>query len=126
MDPFALKRLGRTEVMLPALGFGGAPIGNFLGPLTDEVAEATVEAAWNAGIRYFDTAPFYGRTLSEHRLGRVLRTKPREEFLVSTKVGRVFAPPADPKEFAARERNWPHGLHFEYRHDYSYDGVMRS
>jgi D-threo-aldose 1-dehydrogenase len=126
MDPFARRRLGRTEVMLPVLGFGGAPIGNFLGPLSEEAAEATVEAAWAAGVRYFDTAPFYGRTLSEHRLGRVLRAKPRAEMIVSTKVGRVFAPPADPAEFAGRERNWPHGLHFEYRHDYSYDAVMRS
>jgi D-threo-aldose 1-dehydrogenase len=70
--------------------------------------------------------PSYGRTLSEHRLGRMLRHKPRDELIVSTKIGRVFAPPADPAEFAARERNWPHGLHFEYRHDYSYDAVMRS
>src|SRR4051812_42095681 len=116
MDPFARKRLGRTGVMLPALGFGAAPIGNFLGPMTEEAAEATVEAAWEAVIRYFDTAPFYGRTLSEHRLGRVLRTKPRGEFVLSTKVGRVFAPPADPAEFAGRERNWPDGLQFEYRH----------
>jgi D-threo-aldose 1-dehydrogenase len=86
MDPFARRRLGRTGVMLPALGFGAAPIGNFLGPLSDAAAEATVAAAWDAGIRYFDTAPFYGRTLSEHRPGRVPRTKPRDELIVSTKV----------------------------------------
>ena len=126
MDPFAQKPLGRTALKLPALGFGAAPIGNLFGPLDDAVAEATVATAWEAGVRYFDTAPFYGRTLSEHRLGHVLRRKPRAEFLVSTKIGRVFTAPADAAEFAARERNWPHGLQFEYRHDYSYDAVIRS
>lgn len=126
MDPFAHRRLGTTEVTLPQLGFGGAPIGNLFDAVPDAQARATIEAAWDAGLRFFDTSPFYGRTLSEHRLGEVLRGKPRNERIISTKVGRVFYPPDDPEEFAARERNWPHGLHFEYRHDYTYDAVMRS
>jgi D-threo-aldose 1-dehydrogenase len=112
--------------MLPQLGFGGAPVGNLNVDLSDEVAGGTLAAAWDAGVRYYDTSPFYGRGLSEHRVGQALRQKLRAEAIVSTKVGRVFRAPTDPLEFANRERSWPHGLHFEYRHDYSYDGVMRS
>jgi D-threo-aldose 1-dehydrogenase len=126
MNPFALRKLGTSNVRLPQLGFGGAPVGNLFGAVSDADATATLDAAWDAGIRFYDTSPFYGRTLSEHRIGRALRSKPPGESIISTKVGRVFTPPADPVEFAARQRNWPHGLHFEYRHDYTYDGVMRS
>jgi D-threo-aldose 1-dehydrogenase len=126
MDPFARRKLGTTNVMLPQLGFGGAPVGNLFSAVSDADATATLETAWSAGVRYYDTSPYYGRTLSEHRLGTVLRSKPRDEVILSTKVGRVFFPPADPKEFAARERNWPQGLHFEYRHDYTYDAIMRT
>ncbi len=126
MDPFARRKLGTSDVRLPQLGFGGAPVGNLFGPVSDADATATLDTAWDAGVRFYDTSPFYGRTLSEHRIGQVLRSKPPGEAIVSTKVGRVFMPPADPREFAARQRNWPHGLHFEYRHDYTYDGVMRS
>jgi D-threo-aldose 1-dehydrogenase len=126
MNPFLRRTLGRTAIRLPQLGFGGAPIATLYGPVTDAQSDATIEAAWDAGIRYFDTAPFYGRSLSEHRIGHVLRSKPMGDPIVSTKVGRVFYPPEDPREFAARERNWPHGLHFEYRHDYGYEAVMRS
>lgn len=126
MDPFALRRLGRSDVMLPQLGFGGAPLGNLYDAIEEADAEATLQAAWDAGIRFYDTAPFYGRGLSEHRLGHVLRRKPPGEVLLSTKVGRILHAPRDPQAFAARERNWPNGLHFEYRHDYTYDGIMRS
>lgn len=125
MDPFARRPLGKTAVTLPALGFGGAPVGNLYGAVSEADAEATLETAWAAGVRYYDTAPFYGRGLSEHRLGRILRQKPRDEVILSTKVGRVFRAPHDPAEFAARERSWPHGLHFDFEHDYSYDGVLR-
>jgi D-threo-aldose 1-dehydrogenase len=126
MDPFALRKLGNSTVLLPQLGFGGAPIGNLFDPVSDAESEATLNAAWAAGVRFYDTSPFYGRTLSEHRIGQVLRRQKRDEVILSTKVGRLFRPPADPEEFARRERNWPHGLHFEYRHDYTYEGVMRS
>lgn len=74
------------------LGFGAAGIGNLYREVPDEVAWETLEAAWDGGIRYFDTAPHYGLGLSERRLGEFLRTKPREEFLVSTKVGRLLRP----------------------------------
>jgi D-threo-aldose 1-dehydrogenase len=87
-------------------------------------ARATLDAAWQAGIRYYDTAPWYGRGLSEHRLGGFLRTLPRNEFKISTKVGRQLFRPADPARFDRSP--WVGGLNFEVLFDYSYDGIMRS
>lgn len=72
------------------LGFGTAPLGNMFRAIPDEEAAATVDAAWDNGIRYFDTAPFYGAGLSEIRLGEALAGRPRDEFVLSTKVGRVI------------------------------------
>jgi D-threo-aldose 1-dehydrogenase len=74
------------------LGFGGANLGNLFTAMSDEQAHAVLEAAWECGIRYFDTAPHYGLGLSERRLGAFLATKPRDEFVVSTKVGRRLEP----------------------------------
>ena len=126
MDPMAQQRLGRTDVTVPACGFGCAPLGNLFEHYQDTEADATITAAYEAGIRYFDTSPWYGRGLSELRLGASLRQQPRADFLVSTKVGRVLTSPADFDAFARKERAWEHGLPFEHHHDYSYDGVMRS
>ena len=75
---------------LPRLGFGCAPIGGLFEPVGDQTAESTLEAAWESGIRYFDTAPLYGLGLAEQRLGRFLATKSRDELVVSTKVGRLI------------------------------------
>lgn len=77
---------------IPALGYGAANVGNLFRALSDDEAWAVLEAAWDAGIRYFDTAPHYGLGLSERRLGAFLQTKPRDEFVVSTKVGRLLRP----------------------------------
>ena len=77
---------GARALQLGTLGFGGAGIGNLYRAMPDSQAAAIVEAAWDAGIRYFDTAPHYGLGLSERRLGSVLKGKPRQEFVVSTKV----------------------------------------
>ena len=77
------------------LGLGGAPLGNLFAPVAEPAAEATIEAAWQAGLRYFDTAPLYGLGLSEERMGRVLRGKPRDGFALSSKVGRLLEPTAD-------------------------------
>ncbi|POH61254.1 aldo/keto reductase [Arthrobacter glacialis] len=85
----SLPELGR-------LGFGGAGIGNLYRAMSDDVADATLAASWDAGIRYFDTAPHYGLGLSERRLGAFLTTKPRDEFVISTKVGRILEPVANP------------------------------
>jgi D-threo-aldose 1-dehydrogenase len=81
-----------SSLKLGRLGFGGAGIGNLNRAVPDSQAMGTVEAAWDSGIRYFDTAPHYGLGLSERRLGSVLRGKPRQEFILSTKVGRLLAP----------------------------------
>ncbi|WP_331743679.1 aldo/keto reductase (plasmid) [Streptomyces sp. NBC_01136] len=82
--------MGIKSLLPGTLGFGTAPLGNMFRSIPDEEAAATVEAAWDQGIRYFDTAPFYGAGLSEIRLGEVLAGRPRDEFVLSTKVGRVI------------------------------------
>ncbi|ALX65786.1 aldo/keto reductase [Microbacterium sp. XT11] len=80
---------------VPRLGYGAANLGNLFRPLTDDEAWAVLEAAWDAGIRHYDTAPHYGLGLSERRLGAFLRTKPRDEYFLSTKVGRLLRPNPD-------------------------------
>ena len=80
---------------LPRLGYGAANVGNLFRALSDEEAWDVLEAAWASGVRYFDTAPHYGLGLSERRLGEFLRTKPRDEFVISTKVGRLLRPNPD-------------------------------
>ncbi|MGF6822028.1 D-threo-aldose 1-dehydrogenase [Microbacterium sp. ZKA21] len=80
---------------LPALGYGAANVGNLFRALTDDEAWAILDAAWESGIRYYDTAPHYGLGLSERRLGAFLQTKPRDEFVLSTKVGRLLRPNPD-------------------------------
>lgn len=84
------RRIGRTGVEVTELGFGGAPIGNLYCAVDDVTAAETVDAAWEAGVRYFDTAPHYGLGLSERRLGKALASRPRDEFVISTKVGRLL------------------------------------
>lgn len=87
----------RTDplVPLPTLGYGAANVGNLFRPLTDAEAWAVLDAAWESGIRHYDTAPHYGLGLSERRLGAFLATKPRDEFVLSTKVGRLLRPNPD-------------------------------
>ncbi|MFD7529848.1 aldo/keto reductase [Streptomyces sp. NPDC059849] len=98
------------EILPGRLGFGTAPLGNMFRAIPDEEARATVEAAWDQGIRYYDTAPFYGSGLSESRLGEVLSTKPRDTYVLSTKVGRVIL---DELEEGARDLGEKGGL-FEH------------
>src|ERR1700730_16926050 len=88
--PLAVRRLGRSGVEAAELSFGGAALGNLFTPVDDEAAAAAVDAAWNGGIRTFDTAPHYGLGLSERRLGDALRRRPREEYVICTKVGRLL------------------------------------
>ena len=109
---------------LPTFGFGGAPVGNLFRAMTDEEASRTIEAAWDAGIRYFDTAPHYGLGLSERRLGEALRAHPRSEYVVSTKVGRLLVPA---KTVTGRDDEVfdVAATHHRVR-DYSADGVRRS
>ena len=123
MNPFQQRPLGRTSLSLTMLGFGGSSVGNLYQPITEEEASGTVEAAYRAGIRYFDVAPLYGNGLGEHRMGRDLRRYSRKDFVLSTKVGRLLDPLN--RESAGIEHN-PHRLPFQAVYDYGYDGVMRS
>jgi D-threo-aldose 1-dehydrogenase len=86
------RRLGRTGISVTELGFGASGIGNLNTAVNDDVAAATVDSAWEVGIRLFDTAPHYGLGLSERRLGSALAGRPRDEFILSTKVGRLLRP----------------------------------
>ena len=88
------RRLGRRGPEVTRLGLGTAPLGNLFSTVTDVDAQATVGAAWDAGIRFFDTAPLYGHGLAEDRLGRALSGRPRDEYVVATKVGRLLRPPS--------------------------------
>lgn len=118
------RKIADTALALPVFGMGTAHLGELYGTVDEDVSQATFNAAWEAGVRFFDTAPWYGRGLAEHRLGGFLRTKPRDEFQVTTKVGRTLHRPSDPKSFDRGP--WTGGLNFEVRFDYSYDGIMRS
>jgi D-threo-aldose 1-dehydrogenase len=123
--PKALKtvELGRTGLRLTELGFGGAPLGNLYAAIPEPDADATLERAWTAGIRYFDTAPLYGYGLSELRVGRLLRGQPRDSFVLSTKVGRYFVPSGN----APVDRGqWAAPLNFRPVYDYGYGGTMRA
>ncbi|HTF49600.1 MAG TPA: aldo/keto reductase, partial [Pseudonocardia sp.] len=115
-----------TEVAVSTVGFGGAPIGGLYRPTDEETAAGAVAAAWEAGVRYFDTAPHYGLGLSERRLGRALAGYPRDEYVVSSKVGRLLA--ANPRptgsDLEAGGFDVPDDL-VRVR-DYSADGVRRS
>ena len=167
----SMRRLGQTAVQLPALGFGGAGLmyggaarsaaaatasssdgrrsSNGFRLPTDQEAAATVDRVWEHGVRYFDTAPWYGRGQSEHRLGRALydgEQRPRDEFVLPTKVGRVLTRPRGSPPRSVRRSGafgalcgWEQmdaglglppdaaaSLHFDHYHDYSYDGIMRS
>ena len=118
------RRVGSTDLDLPTFGMGTAHVGELYATVDEKVSQATFDAAWSGGVRYYDTAPWYGRGLSEHRLGGFLRTKPRDEFLITTKVGRTLHRPADPATFDRAP--WTGGLKFEVNFDYSRDGIMRS
>jgi D-threo-aldose 1-dehydrogenase len=120
----SLRRLGRSQVHVTELSFGGAAIGNLFTEVSDDDARAAVDAAWDGGIRTFDTAPHYGIGLSERRLGDALRHRPRGEYVISTKVGRLLEP-ADGPVGGDTEGFAVPGSHVR-RFDYSADGVRRS
>jgi D-threo-aldose 1-dehydrogenase len=126
MTPAALPRreIRRTGLRLTTLGFGAAPIAGLYRAVDETTARATADAAWEGGIRYFDTAPHYGLGLSERRLGEALRDRPRDDVVVSSKVGRLLVPRTPP---AARDDELfdvPGDL--TRRRDYSRDGILRS
>jgi D-threo-aldose 1-dehydrogenase len=113
--------LGQTGVTVTRLGLGLAPIGGLYTAVGDEMAQATIEAAWDAGVRFFDTAPLYGHGSSERRAGAVLASKPRSSFTMSTKVGRRL------RISSSVERGvWGEDLHNTVYWDFSGDGAVRS
>lgn len=114
--------LGRGNLSLTSLGLGGAPLGNLYQAVDEAEAERVVDAAWQGGIRYFDTAPLYGSGLSERRMGRALARRPRGEYVLSSKVGWLIGPGSGLRD---------DGLYVDLdggsrRCDYSYDGTLRS
>ncbi|ORA35344.1 aldo/keto reductase [Mycobacterium aquaticum] len=113
----------RSGLEFTAIGYGGAPIGNFNGVFTDAEARELVDFAWEQGMRYFDTAPGYGNGLSEYRLGHALRDRDRADTVLSTKVGRVLRPEIDAPTSNGQYLEIPP---FVAEFDYSYDGVMRA
>lgn len=117
-------RLGNGGLTFTELGFGTAPLGNLYRAISDEDAHDILTRSWDAGVRYYDTAPLYGLGLSEIRLNRFLRGKPRDSYVLSSKVGRLL-------KASTPEKRDGHGKWFDVPsrnevYDYSYDGVMRS
>lgn len=134
-EPFERLPLGHGSLSVTRLGFGGASIGGLYRPVRDEEAEAMVEYAWSIGIRSFDVAPLYGYGAAERRMGAVLAGRPRDEFVLSTKVGRLVRGPGelqpgdeiDRQALGDREDAFyadTAGRRIVF--DYSYDGVLRS
>jgi D-threo-aldose 1-dehydrogenase len=117
-------RIGNGGLSFSELGFGTAPLGNLYRTVSDDEADATLQAAWDAGCRYFDTAPLYGVGLSETRLNRFLRGKNRDDYVLSTKVGRLLTV-CSPEERTGLGKFFDTPNRREI-YDYSYDGVMRS
>ena len=117
-------RLDNGGLDFTELGLGTAPLGNLYRAISDAEADAVMDRAWTAGLRYFDTAPLYGFGLSETRLNRFLRDKPRDHYVLSTKVGRLLEPcPPGLRDGVGKWFDVPARREV---YDYSYDGVMRS
>lgn len=117
------RRIGQTNLEVTVLGFGTATLGGSRIPVTREESEAMIRAAWDAGIRYVDTAPFYGVGAAERRVGDAMRDRPRDEWVLSTKVGRLLRPRGG-REATTDGRLAP--LPFTVEYDYSHDAIMRS
>ena len=117
------RQLGQTSIKLTVLGFGGSRIGNLYRPIPEHEANNALSMAFDSGVRYFDTAPLYGHGLGEKRTGTALLGKSRNEFSLSTKVGRLLDPrlPHADGNSADTQQSLP-----QIRYDYGYDGVMRS
>ncbi len=117
------RQLGKTDIELSAIGFGGAPIGDLFENLQDENCYNVLENSLELNINHFDTSPYYGNGLSEQRLGYVLKKIPKNKYYLSTKVGRYLT---SEKEENIDRGKWAGGLNFVPNIDYSYDGVMKS
>lgn len=117
------RKIGRTDLSVTEFSFGTAPLGGMYRACPRDVAMATLDAAWESGIRFIDTAPWYGFGLAERRVGDFLRDKPKGSYVLSTKVGRLQRPVADDQ---VPSYGFVDPLPFDTDYDYSYDGIMRS
>ncbi|MDH6268727.1 D-threo-aldose 1-dehydrogenase [Rhizobium sp. SG_E_25_P2] len=117
------RRVAKTSLEISEIGFGCAPLAGLYRPCSEEQARDVLQTAWDAGIRYFDTAPHYGAGLSEERLGKFLADKARSDVVISTKVGRLFTPV--PRN-EAPDYGFVDANPAVMRYDYSRDGIMRS
>lgn len=123
MNPAQKMKFGRVDLEVTAFGFGTAPVGNIFREIDEQTSDAMFQKSWDAGVRYYDTAPMYGHGLAELRTGHSLRWKNRDDFVLSSKVGRILKP--------ARRQDidyapWTNAGRFQMHFDYSYDGTMRS
>lgn len=118
------SRVGRTDASVTCLGLGGGALGGLYDPVPEEDAAATVRRAFDAGVRYFDTAPLYGHGRSEERIGIALDGIPRDSYVLSCKVGVVIEPEAG--RTPALEEKYADPFLLDGRYDFSYDGAMRS
>jgi D-threo-aldose 1-dehydrogenase len=118
----------KDKIKGSVLGFGTAPLGNMFRDIPEAEAAATVHAAWEHGIRYFDTAPFYGAGLAEIRLGQALTQYKRDDYVISTKVGRLVLDEviSGPQEFGEKGTLFQHGRKNKVINDYSADATLRS
>ncbi|MFK0273196.1 aldo/keto reductase [Ensifer sp. NPDC090286] len=117
------------DILPGKLGFGAAPLGNMFREIPEQEALATVEAAWNDGIRYFDNAPFYGAGLAEIRMGEALAGRPRDEYVISTKVGRVILDEIEDvsaRDLGEKGNVFRYGRPNKIVNDYTYDATLRS
>ncbi len=123
MHPGHKNKFGRVDLEVTAFSFGTAPIGNIFREIDEPTSDAMIQTAWDRGVRYYDTAPMYGHGLSELRTGQSLRWKNRDDFVLSSKVGRILKPAKRSEiDFAPWNNAAPFTMHF----DYTYDGTMRA
>ena len=115
--------IGKTNVEVSELGFGTAPLGGWPVEVSDQNAQSSLQKAWDLGIRYFDTAPLYGSGMSEIRLGNFLKNQNRNEFTISTKVGRLIV---DTKKSKASEKFIGSPIDRDSEFNFSYDATMKS
>ena len=122
-DPTARRRLGRTALSVTQFGFGTAPLAGFRTTIPERDAVETVEAAYDSGVRLFDSSPYYGYGRAELRMGAALRDRPRDDLVVSTKIGRWMTPVPRGQTIEGMRKG---GINHYPTFDYSYDGVHRS
>ncbi len=117
------RKFGRVDLEVTAFSFGTAPVGNIFREIDEATSDEMFQRSWEAGVRFYDTAPMYGHGLSELRTGQSLRWKKRDAFVLSSKVGRILKPA---KRESIDFSPWVNGAPFTMHFDYSYDGTMRA